>query len=192
MIFDQSSPRSSVSLDPPFVQMFWLSAFSRSLADGDLVFNHKEHLRMWWKDVKVEAGSTRAALAQTINPLMTMNLSTPSGCDNTIAHIGNNYSLQSMVVLPYQCPRPNNHKIISRKSISNRNDVWHAMTYLWLKPSLRCLLVRWAVHPSLYLLDKIWLGNRGFMIRKGLQSLVLMKLKHIDFSLWLQNQMMPS
>ena len=140
MIFDQSSPRSSVSLDPPFVQMFWLSAFSRSLADGDLVFNHKEHLRMWWKDVKVEAGSTRAALAQTINPLMTMNLSTPSGCDNTIAHIGNNYSLQSMVVLPYQCPRPNNHKIISRKSISNRNDVLHATAYLWPAASLGCLI----------------------------------------------------
>ena len=36
---------------------------------------------------------SREALAQTINSLlMTMNLSVPSGCDNTsIAHIGNYY-----------------------------------------------------------------------------------------------------
>ena len=26
------------------------------MADGDLVFDHKENLGMWWQEVKVEAG----------------------------------------------------------------------------------------------------------------------------------------
>ena len=80
-------------------------------------------------------------------------------------------SLQSMAVLQYQCPNNNN-----KKSHANPYQVEMMSGMPWP-------ICDWQHHSGAYfcaeqftllcLLDTIWLGNRGFMIWKGLQSLVL-------------------